>query len=74
MDEQLQQKINELEAKIDAIYVSTEKTRKYFLVTMWVTVILFVMPLLGLLVIVPKAMSSYLGSISSGDIQDLQGL
>ena len=71
MDPQMQQKIQELEAKIDAIYVSTEKTRKYFQWTLWITLILFVLPLLALLVVVPKAMSSYLGSISGSDLQGL---
>lgn len=42
-----------LEEKIDAIWQSVEKTRKYFLISMWTTVILFVLPLLLLLLAIP---------------------
>jgi hypothetical protein len=43
----------ELEAKLDAIYKSVEKTRKYFLWTLVATVVAFVLPLLGLIIIIP---------------------
>jgi hypothetical protein len=56
------QKIDAQEAKIEAIYVSVEKTRKYFLVTMWITIILFVLPLLGMLVAIPMFIRAYLGA------------
>ena len=56
-------KFEELSKKIDAIYTSVEKTRKYFLVTMWITIILFVLPLLGLLVIVPIFLNSYVSAL-----------
>ena len=56
-------KFEELSKKIDAIYTSVEKMRKYFLVTMWITIILFVLPLLGLLVIVPIFLNSYVSAL-----------
>ena len=74
MQPDIEARLKALEEKLDNIYVSAEKTRKYFLVTMWVTVILFVLPLVGLLFVVPKAMSSYLGSLGGMNAQDLQGL
>ena len=49
----------DLERKIDAIYVSAEKTRKYFLGTLVVTVILFVLPLIGLVFAIPTFISTY---------------
>ena len=64
-DTEIRTKLELLEKKIDAIYVSAEKTRKYFLGTMIVTVIAFVLPLIGLLFAIPTFMSTYsaLGNI-----------
>ncbi len=57
--EELTQKVIALEQKIDAIYVSVEKTRKYFLTVLIVTVIAFVLPLIGLLFAVPSFLKTY---------------
>ncbi len=61
----LEQKITTLEEKIDKIYISTEKTRKYFLWTLIVTLCLTLFPLIGLLFAIP----SFLGTFS--EIQNL---
>ena len=61
MDQQILDKIEAQEKKIDAIYASVEKTRKYFLWTMIITIAMVVLPLLGLVVIIPwflKVMSA----------------
>lgn len=55
MDEQ---RLDELEKKIDLTYRSVEKVRKYLFYTFVVTVVLFVLPLVGLLFAVPTMMSS----------------
>ncbi len=52
MDE-TQQKLQIMEQKIDAIYVSVEKTRKYFLWTMIGTLVAFVLPLIGVMFAIP---------------------
>ena len=62
MDEEIIKKIDEQESKIDAIYVSVEKTRKYFLAIIWISVIAFVLPLIGLMFVIPAFMNNYLGS------------
>ena len=54
MDEQLQR----IEQKVDALYVSAEKTRKYFLWTLIVTVGIIVVPLLVLPLVIPFFLSS----------------
>lgn len=59
MDLELQKKIDEQAAKIDAIYVSVEKTRKYFLTIIWITVIAVALPILGLALVIPSFLSSY---------------
>jgi len=59
MDQELKTQIAELDKKIDAIHISVEKTRKYFLYTFWITVILFVLPLIGLIFVIPSFISTY---------------
>jgi len=48
-----------LEEKIDKIYISVEKTRKYFLWTTIITVALFVLPLVGLVFVLPQFFNYY---------------
>lgn len=55
-------KLQQQEEKLQAVYASVEKMRKYFLISMWITIILFVLPLLGLVVVIPMFINSYLGS------------
>jgi TRAP-type mannitol/chloroaromatic compound transport system permease small subunit len=49
----MEEKLLEIEKKVDAIYVSVEKTRKYFLWTLIITVVLFFLPLIGLVFAIP---------------------
>lgn len=60
MDLETKQKIEEQGAKIDAIYKSVEKTRKYFQIILWVTILLFVIPAIALIFIVPSFISTYI--------------
>lgn len=59
------QKLDELNRKIEAVYVSVEKTRKYFKWTMIITLALFVLPLIGLLFAIPSFMTNYVGNIQT---------
>lgn len=64
MDPILSARLDALEKKIDAIYVSAEKTRKYIFWTVMVTIALVVLPL----ILLPFAIGqflSYFGDISS---------
>ena len=56
--EEILKKIEEQEKKIDAIYISVEKTRKYFMWTFIATLVTFVLPLVAILVMMPFLMSS----------------
>lgn len=64
MEPAVQQKLEQLESKLDAIYLSVEKTRKYFLTMLIVTVVLFVLPLLGLFFAIPSFISTYSDIVS----------
>lgn len=62
MNDELNQRLAALEAKIDATFVSVEKTRKYFQIVLWVTVAAVALPALGLIFIVPAFLKMYLGA------------
>lgn len=48
-----------MDSKLEAIFTSAEKTRKYFLVTLIVSGIAFLLPLIGLLFAIPSFLSNY---------------
>lgn len=58
MDEVILQKLVEQEKKIEAIYVSVEKTRKYFLWMLIVSLAFFLLPLIGLMFVLPFFLST----------------
>ncbi|MDB4992493.1 MAG: seg [Parcubacteria group bacterium] len=67
MEPELNQRLTVLEQKVDAMFTSVEKLRKYFLWTGVITLILFILPLIGLLFAIPSFLSSYnqIGNIDS---------
>ncbi|HCB36502.1 TPA: hypothetical protein DEP31_03525 [Candidatus Azambacteria bacterium] len=58
MEQDISRKFEEQEKKLDAIYKSVEKTRKYFLFTLIVSVVFIVLPLLGLIFVIPMLLST----------------
>ena len=67
-DAELRQKLEELDKKISGIYISAEKTRKYFLTVLIITLVTLILPLFGLFYAIPTFISSY------GNIGNLEGL
>jgi hypothetical protein len=59
MEPELKQIIEAQQKKIDEIYVSVEKTRKYLWWTLVATIAFFVLPLILLMFVVPSFISSY---------------
>ena len=59
MEQDILQKIEEQGRKIDEIYNSVEKIKKYFLWTLIITVVTIVLPLIGLAFVIPKFLSTY---------------
>ena len=43
-------------------YESAEKTRKYFLFTAIATTLMFILPLIGLMIVIPMFLNNYIGS------------
>lgn len=58
MDEQLLQKLQAQDEKLDQIHQSVEKMRRYFLWTLIATLVTFILPLIGLAFIIPFFLSS----------------
>lgn len=57
-EQELNQKLAAIEEKVDKIYASTEKTRKYFMWTLIISVALVVLPAIGLLFAIPTFIST----------------
>ena len=58
-DSEIRQRLDSLKQKIEAVHVSAEKTRKYFLTVIIVSVIAFALPLIGLFFAIPSFLSTY---------------
>ena len=59
MEEEILKRIEQQEKRLEEIYISVEKTRKYFMWTLIVTVVTIVLPLIGLAVVIPLLFSTY---------------
>lgn len=57
MEEEILKKIEAQDKKLENIYNSVEKTRKYFLWTLIITIVVIVLPLIGLMLIIPQFLS-----------------
>lgn len=49
---------------LEKIYISTERTRKMFLWTLILTIITFVLPLVGLMFAIPYFINTYVSALS----------
>ena len=63
MEQEIIEKLNAQEVKIDKMYASVEKMRKYFLWGFILTIVFFIVPLIGLLFALPAFMNNYLGTL-----------
>jgi len=51
--------LERIEKKVDAVHASVEKSRKYLLIMLVGTIVMFILPLLIAAIIVPMVMSSF---------------
>lgn len=58
IDEELNKRLTELEAKIDKVWHSVEQTRKMYLWSLIAGAILFILPLIGLAFAIPQYLKS----------------
>lgn len=59
MDNQLLERLNAQDQKLEQIYLSTEKTRKYLLIIMGSSLAMIVLPVIFAALILPLVISSY---------------
>lgn len=64
MEKEVLEKIEKQEKKLDKIYISVEKTRKYLLFTLIGTLLMFVIPLIAIIIIIPRIIDFYSGILS----------
>ncbi len=64
MEEEILKKIEMQDKKLEEIYRSVEKMRKYFLWTLIITLALFILPLIGLLFVIPKFLNIYTSGLN----------
>ena len=62
MDADIQNALEEHSQKLDKILTSVEKTRKYFMWTLILSIVFVVLPLVGLVFVIPQ----FLNTITSG--------
>ena len=58
MEQEILNRLNAQEELLQKVYISSEKTRKYFLWTFYVTLAVFVLPLVILMFAIPALMST----------------
>jgi hypothetical protein len=59
MEEETKKRLDAQDELLEKIYTSVEKTRKYFLWTLIISLVVFILPLIGLLFAIPKFLSIY---------------
>jgi hypothetical protein len=66
MDPEANEKIKAISQRVEEIFVSVEKTRKYFQWTLIITIATIVIPLIGLAIVIPfflRTLSSSLNGL-----------
>jgi len=59
MDQQLNDRLTQLEQKLDNVYKSVESARKMFLITLIITIATIVVPLIALIFIIPWILETF---------------
>ena len=59
MDQEVLKKIDELEQKIDAVQKMVARIQRYFLWTMIISVAVIVLPMIGMVFVVPQFLNTY---------------
>jgi len=62
MDQEILQKFEEQDKKLEQIHRSVEKMRKYFLWTLIISLAVVVLPLIGLIFVIPQFLNLYNGA------------
>jgi hypothetical protein len=53
MDQEILKQLDELKTRVDTLYATLAKIKKYFTIAVVIYALLFILPLIGLLIAVP---------------------
>lgn len=59
MEPNIETRLTQQDEKLNAIYASVEKTRKYFLTLIWISLAVIILPAIGLLFAIPSFLNTY---------------
>jgi len=59
MEKEIEERLKSQQELLEEIYTSVEKTRKYFLLTFWITIAMFILPAIGLIFVIPSFINTY---------------
>jgi len=62
-EEQIMEILKQNQELLKKTFESAEKTRKYILYSAIFTILMFVLPIIGLIIIIPMFVNSYIGSL-----------
>ncbi len=62
MEQEILSRLQAQEELLQKVYISVEKTRKYFMWTLISTAVLFILPLLGIMLILPSFINTMTSS------------
>jgi len=62
-EEMIQKKLEEQDQKLNLIFISVEKIRRYFLAVLIVSLVVFVLPLIGLVFAIPAFLNNYTSAL-----------
>jgi hypothetical protein len=63
MDTNIAEQLKNIEAKLDVVQVDVQKTRRYLQIITWVTVLMVVLPAVGLIIVIPMFINLYTSSL-----------
>ncbi len=63
MEEETKKRLDMQDELLLKIYTSVEKTRKYFLWTLITSLVVFILPLVGMIFVIPKFLSVYTSNL-----------
>ncbi len=63
MENEIKNRLDAQDKQLEAIYKSTEKTRKYFMWTLIASLVIFLLPLIGLFFVLPGFISTYTSTL-----------
>jgi type II secretory pathway component PulF len=66
MEDDLKEQLKAQQEFMEKIYRSAEKTRKYFMWTLITSLVVFIIPLIIMMFVLPSFINTYMGELGAG--------